>query len=49
MVAVIALGVYAGIKLDDYFQVDKPIFTALVSLASVILAIYLAMRDFIKK
>ena len=45
--AVIAIGVFAGIKLDQYFQTPD-IFTVVLSLLGVIAGIYLAIKDFIK-
>ncbi len=48
MLAVIALGVFAGIKLDDLLNFDLPIFTVLLSVVAVVLAIYSAIKDFLK-
>ena len=47
MVFVILLGTWGGIKLDSKFS-TKPIFTITLSLASVFLAIYIAIKDVIK-
>lgn len=47
MLAVIALGVFAGIKLDEWLKTDG-IFTVVLSLISVITGIYLVIKDFIK-
>lgn len=49
MGAVIALGVWAGVKLDEYFKNETPVYTIILSLVSVSAAIYLALKDFIKK
>ena len=49
MFAVIFIGVFGGIKLDDYISFNFPLFTILFTLFSVILAIYIAIKDFIKK
>lgn len=46
---VIAIGVWGGIKLDEFFKFDTPVFTIVLSLLSVFAAIYLALKDFIKK
>ncbi|MBN2520274.1 MAG: AtpZ/AtpI family protein [Bacteroidales bacterium] len=48
MMAIIVLGVFGGIKLDNLLNLKFPIFTVLLSLLSVILAIYIAIKDFIK-
>ena len=46
---VIGIGVFGGFKLDKLLSLKFPIFTLFFSLASVALAIYLAIKDFIKK
>jgi len=48
MVAVIVIGVLAGVWLDDYFA-TKPIITVVLSLLSVAAGIYLFIKDVIKK
>lgn len=45
--AIIGLGVFGGIKLDQYLHTD-PIFTVTLSLLSVIAGIYVMIKDFIK-
>lgn len=47
MLAVIGLGVFGGIKLDEYLHTD-PIFTIVLSLLSIAVGIYIAIKDFIK-
>jgi len=47
MMAIIAGGTYAGIKLDEYVGKDN-LFTVILSLSSVIIAMYLAIKDVIK-
>jgi hypothetical protein len=43
------IGVFAGIKLDTKFVgVEFPVFTVVLTASSVILAIYYAIKDFIK-
>jgi len=49
MAAIIFGGSYLGIYLDDTFKMKKPIFTASLALFSVFLAMYFAIKDFIKK
>lgn len=48
MIVVIGIGVFGGIKLDEWLQLDFPIFTIVLSFIAVILAIYYAVKDFIK-
>ena len=48
MIAIICLGIFAGIKLDKFLVFKFPVFTLLFSVLSVILAIYFAIKDFIK-
>lgn len=49
MLVIIVAGVFGGYKLDELLKLKFPIFTLALSLFSVILAIYLAVRDFLKK
>lgn len=49
MAAVIGIGVFGGIKLDGWLSLDFPVFTLLLSLISVAAAIYLSVKDFLKK
>ena len=46
MAAIIAGGTYAGIKLDEYLEKES-LFTVIFSLSSVILSMYLAIKDVI--
>ena len=48
MIFIILAGVYGGIKLDDWLKTKKPVFTALVSVMAVMLAIFLTIKDLIK-
>ena len=48
MTAIILLGVFGGKKLDNWLELKKPVFTAVLSLLAVILAIYYAIKDLIK-
>lgn len=48
MAAIITLGVFGGLQLDKLVQWRVPLFTLILSLLSVGLAIYLAIKDFIK-
>lgn len=49
MMAIILIGVFGGFKLDKYLALKIPIFTVVFSIASVGLAIYYAIKDFLKK
>ena len=49
MAAIIFLGTWGGYKLDEYFGFKKHILTLILSLLSVVIAIYYAVKDFIKK
>ncbi len=46
---VIGLGVWAGVKLDEYFKNEVPLYTIILSLVSVFASMYLVLKDFIKK
>jgi hypothetical protein len=49
MLITIGLGVFAGVKLDKWVHLKFPVFTVVLSLVSVILAMYLAVKDLLKK
>ena len=49
MAAVIFLGTWGGYKLDAVFKFENHILTLILSLLSVIMAIYVAIKDFLKK
>lgn len=48
MMAIIVLGVFGGYKLDIWLE-TRPILTVILSLLSVVTAIYLVTRDLLKK
>jgi F0F1-type ATP synthase assembly protein I len=48
MAAVIFLGVFGGLKLDEYLNLNFPLFTIIFSFISIALAVYIAIKDFIK-
>jgi F0F1-type ATP synthase assembly protein I len=48
MLFIILLGVFGGIKLDQWLNMKIPVFTVALSLLSVILAIYSVTKDLIK-
>lgn len=49
MLAIIAVFSWAGYKLDQRSSWEKPVYTAVLSLLGVIIAIYTALKDFINK
>ncbi len=48
MLAIILLGVFGGIKLDEWLDLGFPVFTLVFTLLSVILAIYYVIKDLLK-
>lgn len=48
MGVVILIGVYAGKRLDAYFQTKTPWWTVSLSLVSIAAALYIALKDLIK-
>jgi F0F1-type ATP synthase assembly protein I len=49
MMAIILIGTFGGVKLDKYLGLKTPIFTLVLTLLSIFLAIYFAIKDFLKK
>jgi len=49
MFAIIALGIFSGLKLDQWLKIGFPVFTVLFSILSVSGAIYIAVKDLLKK
>ena len=49
MGVVIFLTTWGGTKLDKIIQLKQPVFTIILSLLGVFAAIYLAIKDFIRK
>jgi F0F1-type ATP synthase assembly protein I len=49
MAITIFLGVWGGMKLDSYFQFDTPVMTLVCSLLGVTLAVYIVIRDVLRK
>ncbi len=45
MIVIIAIGVFGGIKTDKWFQLKFPLFTVILSLIAVVLAIYYFIKD----
>lgn len=48
MLTIILLGVFGGIKLDEWLNLKFPAFTLILTLLSVILAIYYVIKDLLK-
>lgn len=48
MIAIMGLGVFAGIELDEWLN-TKPVFTLVLMILAVISAVYHAIKNFIKK
>lgn len=48
MAVIIGLGTFGGYKLDKLLGLDFKIFTIVLSLLSVVMAIYFAIKDFLK-
>jgi F0F1-type ATP synthase assembly protein I len=48
MIIIIVIGTFGGLKLDKYLKTNFPYFTVFLSLLSVIFAIYISIKDFIK-
>ena len=49
MLVIIGLGVFGGYKLDNMMGNKVPVFTLVLSLLSVGIAIYISIKDFLKK
>lgn len=49
MAVTIFLGVWGGIKLDEKYPQKIPIFTLVLSLLGVVVAIYMVIKDFLRK
>jgi len=48
MGVIIGLGAWGGTALDAHYHTRKPVFTIILSLLSIVIALYLVLRDFIK-
>ena len=49
MFAIIGIGIFGGVKLDQWLKIGFPVFTVVLSILSVAAAIYTAIKDLIKK
>lgn len=48
MAVIIGGGCYGGFKLDEHYKNETPIFTIILSLVSIAIAMYIVLKDFIK-
>lgn len=48
MAVIIGGGSYGGHKLDQYYHNHTPVFTIVLSLLSIVLAMYIVLKDLIK-
>ena len=48
MAAIMLLGIFAGIKLDEWLGWKFPVFTIVLALLSVFAALYFVLKDLIK-
>jgi F0F1-type ATP synthase assembly protein I len=49
MLIIILVGVFGGIKLDQWLKMSFPVFTVILSVLAVILSIYTVTRDLLKQ
>ena len=49
MIVVIGLGVFGGYSLDKWLEFKFPVFTIVLSLLSIAAALYLSVKDLLKK
>jgi F0F1-type ATP synthase assembly protein I len=49
MLAIILLGTFAGTRIDHWVKTRVPVFTVILSMLSVVLAIYQVTREFMKR
>ena len=48
MIAIILVGVFGGIKLDQIVRIEFPVFTVVLTIVSVIFSMYYAIKDLLK-
>jgi len=48
MLVIILIGVFGGIKLDEWLKLTVPVFTIVFSVLAVILSIYTVTRDLLR-
>ena len=47
MIVIILLAVWGGLKLDEKYNEEEPLFIIILSILGVFLALYVALKDFI--
>lgn len=47
MLVTMLAGVLGGLKLDDWLKMEFPVFTLILTLLAVVMAIYNAVKDFL--
>lgn len=48
MIIIIGIGVWGGISLDKRWELKTPVFTIVLSLAAVVIAIYIVIKSLLK-
>ena len=48
MIAIILIGVFAGMKLDKWLKPRLPVFTAILSVIAVVIAIYYSIKELLR-
>ena len=48
MIAIILVGVFGGIKLDELVKWEFPVFTLVLTVLAVIMSMYYAVKDLIR-
>ena len=49
MIIIILVGVFAGVKIDEWLGIESSIFTLIFSLLSVVMAMYVIIREISSK
>ena len=49
MIVIILGGVFAGVKLDAYFEMERSIFTMILAILSVSVSMYIIIKEMSKK
>jgi F0F1-type ATP synthase assembly protein I len=49
MIAIILVGVFGGVKLDEIVKWEFPVFTLILTLLSVMMSMYYAVKDLLRK
>ncbi len=49
MLIIILIGVFGGIKIDQWIGWEFPVFTVILSILAVLFAIYIVIKDLLKK